>query len=155
MRGRIVRTVFLAALCLASAAAANANCLTWDPSAPGGWRDAGNGWRSIPVAAEFDRAFAVVTAKVRSIRHIPDDDNFVFMKYEVLPFETFKGPQLGSFTIFDENDSGRFFFEAGKSYLLFVTAEGKHSVVDSCGWSDRLSAAGETLRRVRALADTQ
>jgi hypothetical protein len=130
-------------------------CFVWDPSAPGGYRDDGSGYRSIPIEAEFKRAFVVVTAKVRSVRNIPDGDLVAFVKYEVVPTEILKGPELGAFTIVDENDSGRFPMDRGKSYLLFVTASGGVSEVNSCGWSDELSAAGETLRRVRALAQNK
>ena len=74
--------------------------------------------------------------------------------YRVITRETFKGQALSEFTLYNPNNSARFDMDIGKTYLVFVIALGGRSVIDSCGWSDPLSAATNTLLKVRSLSAT-
>lgn len=100
----------------------------------------------------------IVTGKVQSVRDLHDADDpegIAAMKYRIVPTETLKGPELPEFTLYSGNNSGRALVEVGKTYLLFVLARQGRSVVDNCGWSDKVAKAGDTLAKVRALAATK
>ncbi len=149
--------VFACAAAMALLASpASAICFARDASKPGGWDlDRSGPARTFSVDDEFGRAFIV--AKVHVIgaaTHMNADGLIADHTYRVVPQDTFKGPPLAEFTLFNANNSARFDMEAGKSYLVFASASGGRSVIDSCGWSDPLPAATETLSKVRDIAAT-
>jgi hypothetical protein len=109
------------------------------------------------VETEFARSMLVVVGKVLSERHLQEDrsdpERDSTTEYRIQPITTFKGSHLPEFTIYDPNDSGGFRPWVGRTYLLFVTSSEKgRSRINSCGWSDELANAGDTVAKVKALA---
>lgn len=131
----------------------HAACFQRDPAAPGGWNFGVSGpVRTFPIDDEFGRAFLVASVRVSGATPKLDADGLYAHAYRVEPIQTFKGPTLTEFTVYNPNTTARFDMEAGKTYLLFLQASGGRSVVDNCGWSDDLAFAADTLAKVQSLS---
>ncbi len=120
----------LLALTLAIAGPAKALCLQPSP---------------VRVCTEYFRSEYVLTAKILSVRKIPDtpDPNNVegwFYKIQVL--KTYRGGKLTNDEIYTGNDETKFAMEVGKNYLLFINDNlQSRPQPDTCGNSAELSKA--------------
>jgi hypothetical protein len=152
-----MRIAYLASLATTAAllaVPAHAVCFAHDPSLPGGINaDRSVAPRSFPLAEEFDASFIVATVNVVSARALIGGEGVVTAHdYRLTPRDTLKGPTTDEFTVRSENTSARFSMDPGKTYLVFLRARDGASFIDACGWSDELSAANETLSKVRDFA---
>jgi hypothetical protein len=59
-----------------------------------------------------------------------------------------KGKQSGEITIFSEHSDDGFTLEAGKQYLLFLTNNYQHWVVNKCGNSGLLDEESKVIRQM-------
>jgi hypothetical protein len=122
-------------------------------------------YRHPTIRAEFNEAVFVITGRVTAERHIsePDDpEGYAWTIYTVQVLETFKGASTRTIQLLSENTSARFWMDAGKTYLLFVSRSsvvekaGKErfpaDYVDNCGNSAAVQGAERALRTVRSLS---
>jgi hypothetical protein len=125
-----------------------------------GWNFANPvGLRTFSVEDEFSRASIVAAVKVVSARKLFEDldepDYATATEYKVKPLETLKGPVLPEIALYSPTtwrSSIHFNMGVTRTYIVFVTSVGGVYTIDTCGWSDELVPAADTLKQVRALA---
>jgi hypothetical protein len=59
-----------------------------------------------------------------------------------------KGKQSGEITIFSERTDSRFNLESGRQYLLFLTNNYQHWMVNSCGNSGPMDEQSKGIRQM-------
>ena len=109
----------------------------------------------IPVEKEYSDSIYVATVRVISFKKVPDSRDGYYlggMNYRLQRLETLKGQPPGSFTVFNENSSGRFDMNTGASYLVFVYRQHGRLRIDNCGNSAPLDSSGEALAVVQKLS---
>lgn len=109
----------------------------------------------VPIPKEFSQSLYVFTARVISSRVVPDAKDGYFLSgssYVLRPVEVLKGQPAATLTVFNENSSGRFDMELGKTYLVFVYREHGRLRVDNCGNSGLLETSQQTLAAARGLS---
>jgi hypothetical protein len=151
--------------------AVNAYCIGWDKSLP----NYDPKYYSVPY--ELNRAKYVIAARAISETWIGEDgkekplkpplqngaakplgfDPYLGAYYDVQVQRAFKGSPPTRLRLFCENSTGRFSFEVGAEYLLFVTGDtfdvvGRKLSVDNCGNSAPMPGAQTTLQLVEKLS---
>jgi hypothetical protein len=112
----------------------------------------------IPLEKEYARSKYVATVRVISSTSEPDAADGYYLNgvnYRLQRLETLKGLPPETFTVFNENTSGRFDMDRGASYLVFVYREHGRLRIDNCGNSGRLESSSEVLATVRRLSKAQ
>ena len=111
-----------------------------------------------PLKGELQSSVAVIVGEVEKVTNLSEDASdpgrWTAMVYRVRVLKVLRGNPASEIDIRDENDSGRFGFELGKKYVLFV---GRYSperrlgkevgayFVNSCGNSGLLSHSAGVL----------
>jgi len=127
-------------LVLAITSAGSAACLNGHPSAK----------------KEFSQSELVATVQVIGSRHVPAPKNGEFNDgtyYKLRLIEGLKGNPPATFTVFDENDSGRFEMDMHRKYLIFANKSSEKRLrIDSCGNSGLLNESAQALKVARSLS---
>jgi hypothetical protein len=104
---------------------------------------------TMPVLDERKASQVIVVGTVVSSRQVPqawdslDGTNFV-----VHIDQKVKGKQTGEITIFSEHSEDGFSLEAGKQYLLFLTNNYQHWVVNKCGNSGPVDDESAVIKQM-------
>ncbi len=111
----------------------------------------------MPVSKEMKESQAVIIGTVMSSRQVPQSwDTLDGTEYVVHIDQKVKGKQTGEITIFSEHTDDAFFLQAGKQYLLFLTNNYHHWMVNMCGNSGPMDEASKVIRQmVHARATTK
>ena len=103
----------------------------------------------MPVSQEMKDSQVVVIGTVVSSRQVPQSwDSLDGIDYVVHIDQKVKGKQTGEITIFSEHSEDGFTLEAGKQYLLFLTNNYQHWVVNKCGNSGLMDEESKVIRQM-------
>jgi hypothetical protein len=109
-----------------------------------------SGYR-VPLAKEIKTAYAIVVGTVHGKKDLQEDssdpDGITATIYTVRITRVLRGKVPALIEIRSENDSGRFWMELEKQYLLFLSRDERSRgyFVNSCGNSGLLAESGEVL----------
>ncbi len=113
----------------------------------------------VRVCTEYFRSEYVLTAKILSVRKIPDTpdpNNVEGWFYKIQVQKTYRGGKLPNDEIYTGNDETKFAMDVGKSYLLFINDNlQSRPQPDACGNSAELSkatAATEAIDKIMKAA---
>ena len=105
----------------------------------------------VRVCTEFFRSENIVTAKILSVRRIPDTpdpNNVEGWFYKIAVDKNYRGGKPPE-EIYTGNDETKFTMEVGKSYLLFINKNQQgRAAPDACGNSAELSHADKSVAAV-------
>ncbi len=105
----------------------------------------------VLVAKEIKRSYAIVVGTVqgkKDLREDPSDpEGTTATIYSVRITQVIRGKVPALIDIRSENDSGRFWMDLGRAYLLFLSRDKSNDAfsVDSCGNSGLLAESGAAL----------
>jgi hypothetical protein len=103
----------------------------------------------MPVLEERKEAEAIIVGTVVSSRQVPQSwDMLDGIDYVVHIDQKVKGKQSGEITIFSEHSDDGFNLEAGKQYLLFLTNNYQHWVVNKCGNSGPVDEESAVIKQM-------
>jgi hypothetical protein len=109
---------------------------------------------TIPVEREKKDSQAVIIGTVVSARLVPQSwDSLDGTEYVVHIDQKVKGKQTGEITIFNEHTDNGIRLEAGKQYLLFLTNNYSHWMINTCGNSGPVDEAGQTIHQLGHLSN--
>jgi len=108
----------------------------------------------IRANGEFFKATLVFTGQVIFQRYV-ERENESGWYYRIEVKEMFKGNPHGPVTVYSEDSSTRFPLKIGSKYLLFVYRRNARLEIDSCGNSALISEAGESLNKIRSIAESR
>jgi hypothetical protein len=92
---------------------------------------------------------AVVIGTVMSSRQVPQAwDSLDGVNYVVHIDQKVKGKQSGEITVFTEHRDDALNLEAGKQYLLFLTNNYQHWVVNVCGNSGPMDEESTVIKQL-------
>jgi hypothetical protein len=141
-RGIFAPTPRLGAALLLAAAAGPASALCLQP-------------QPVRVCTEFFHSEHVLTAKILSVRKIPntpDPNNLEGWFYKIQLLKSYRGDKLPGNEIYTGNDETKFPMEVGKSYLLFINKDAQsREAPDACGNSAELSQATDQVAAIDAI----
>ena len=108
------------------------------------------------VCAEYFKSQAVVTAKLLHIKHVAGKEVDGYL-YEMETDKAFRGDLGLTFSIYEENSSGRstFDWKPGRPYLLFLQSYSNRDrgwVLDGCGNSGPLEQADAALKQIEGIS---
>ncbi len=91
----------------------------------------------------------MIVGTVMSSRQMPQSwDALDGTEYVVHIDQKVKGKQTGEITIFSEHRDDAVVLESGKQYLLFLTNNYQHWMVNVCGNSGPMDEASKVIRQV-------
>ena len=91
----------------------------------------------------------VVIGTVESSHPVPQTwDTLDGTNYQVHIDQKVKGKEKGEITVFSEHSEDGFKLEIGKQYLLFLSNNYQHWVVNKCGNSNQLDQAGPVIKEI-------
>ena len=103
----------------------------------------------MPVGQEQKASQAIIIGTVESARQVPQAwDSLDGVDYTVRIDQKVKGKHTGEITIFSEHSEDGFNLEAGKQYLLFLTNDYKHWIVNKCGNSGPLDEESAVIKQM-------
>jgi hypothetical protein len=103
----------------------------------------------MPVGQEKKESQAIIIGTVMSARQVPQSwDSLDGTDYVVHIDQKVKGKQSGEITIFSEHSADGFNLEAGKQYLLFLTNDYQHWVVNRCGNSGPIDEESKVIKEM-------
>lgn len=73
--------------------------------------------------------------------------------YQLQVERIFRGPRQNEFEVYTTDDSNRFPLDNGRTYLLFAHRRHGRLEIDSCGNSDLLSNAAQSVRSIENLSN--
>jgi hypothetical protein len=130
-RGRLKR-IATGLVCVFSAAASFAACTS-----------------TIPVDREKKDSQAVIVGTVVSSHLVPQSwDSLDGTEYVVHIDQKVKGKQTGEITIFSEHTENGLSLQAGKQYLLFLTNNYTHWMINTCGNSGPVDGESSVIRQL-------
>ena len=144
MRARLWLSIWTCLAVLGVTATANAVCL--DENFVSGYH--------LPLEKEVRSAVTNVLGKVTRKKDLVEDpaypDGITATIYTVQVSRMVRGKVTPIIRIRSENDSGRFWMDVGKEYLMFLSKDVRHGLffVDSCGNSGVASDRVTVLRQV-------
>jgi hypothetical protein len=101
------------------------------------------------VADEKKESQVVIIGTVMSSRQIPQAwDSLDGVDYVVHIDQKVKGKQTGEITVFSEHSEDGFALQPGKQYLLFLTNNYQHWVVNKCGNSGPLDEESAVIKQM-------
>jgi hypothetical protein len=108
----------------------------------------------LPVKKEFKDSEAVIIGTVMSSRLAPQSwYTFDGTEFVVQINQTVKGKPSGEITIFSEHTGEAYDLQVGKEYLLFLTTNYQHWVVNKCGNSGTIDQEGKVIKELMHLFD--
>jgi hypothetical protein len=103
----------------------------------------------MPVSQEMKDSQVVVIGTVMSSRQVPQSwDTLDGTEFVVHIDQKVKGKQTGEITIFSEHSEDGFTLKAGERYLLFLTNNYQHWVVNKCGNSGPLDQESAVIKQM-------
>jgi hypothetical protein len=104
---------------------------------------------TIPVEREKKDSQAVIVGTVVSLHLVPQSwDSLDGTEYVVHIDQKVKGKQTGEITIFREHTENGLNLQAGKQYLLFLTNNYTHWMVNTCGNSGPVDGESSVIRQL-------
>jgi hypothetical protein len=104
---------------------------------------------TVPVSQERKDSQAIIVGTVVSARQVPQSwDTFDGTDYVVHIDQKVKGKQTGEITIFSEHSEDGFELQPGKQYLLFLTNNNQHWVVNKCGNSGPVDDSSAVIKQM-------
>jgi hypothetical protein len=104
---------------------------------------------TIPVEREKKDSQAVIIGTVMSARLVPQSwDSLDGTEYVVHIDQKVKGKQTGEITVFSEHTDNGLRLESGKQYLLFLTNNYTHWMINTCGNSGPVDDESQALRQL-------
>jgi hypothetical protein len=101
-----------------------------------------------PVSQEMKDSEAVIIGTVTASSLVPQSwDSLDGTDYVVHIDRKVKGKQSGEITVFSEHSDAGFKMEAGQKYLLFLTNNYQHWMVNQCGNSGPMDEESTAVRR--------
>ena len=108
---------------------------------------------TVPVGQEVKDSQVIIIGTVSSSRQVPQSwDTLDGIDYVVHIDQKVKGKQSGEITIFSEHSEDGFNLQDGKQYLLFLTNNYQHWVVNKCGNSGTLDDRSDVIKQMIKLA---
>ena len=103
----------------------------------------------MPVRQEYKQSEAVFIVTVNSSRPVPQSwDTLDGTNYTVHIDQKVKGKQSGEIVIFNEHSADGFNLQIGQQYLLFLSNNYQHWVVNKCGNSGPLDQEGAIIKQL-------
>src|ERR1700722_5954599 len=104
---------------------------------------------TLPVSQEMKDSQVVVIGTVMSSRQVPQSwDTLDGTEYVVHIDQKVKGKQTGEITIFAEHTDNGLNLQAGKQYLLFLTNNYTHWMINTCGNSGPVDGGSSVIRQL-------
>jgi hypothetical protein len=104
---------------------------------------------TMPASDELKESQVVIIGTVVSARQVPQSwDTLDGTDYVVHIDQKIKGKQSGEITIFSEHSEDGFNLQTGKQYLLFLTNNYQHWVVNTCGNSGPLDEESKVIKQL-------
>jgi hypothetical protein len=104
---------------------------------------------TLPLVQEKKDSQVIIIGTVMSSRQVPQSwDTLDGTEYVVHIDQKVKGKQSGEITIFSEHTEDGFILQSGKQYLLFLTNNYQHWVVNKCGNSGPLDEESTVIRQM-------
>jgi hypothetical protein len=104
---------------------------------------------TIPVSREMKESQVVIIGTVMSSRQVPQSwDTLDGTEYVIHIDQKVKGKQSGEISIFSEHRDDAVALESGKQYLLFLTNNNSHWMVNTCGNSGPMDEASKVIRQM-------
>src|SRR6202453_1446975 len=104
---------------------------------------------SPPVSQELKTSQVVIIGTVSSSRQVPQSwDALDGTEYVVHIDQKVKGKQSGEITIFAEHTENGLNLQAGKQYLLFLTNNYTHWMVNTCGNSGPVDGESSVIQQL-------
>jgi hypothetical protein len=103
----------------------------------------------MPVSQEMKESQVVVIGTVMSSRQVPQSwDTLDGVEYVVHIDQKVKGKQTGEISIFSEHTDDAVNLQAGTQYLLFLTNNNQHWMVNKCGNSGPMDEASKVIKQL-------
>jgi hypothetical protein len=103
----------------------------------------------MPVSQEMKESQVVVIGTVMSSRQVPQSwDTLDGVEYVVHIDQKVKGKQTGEISIFSEHTDDAFNLQAGTQYLLFLTNNNQHWMVNKCGNSGPMDEESKVIKQM-------
>jgi hypothetical protein len=112
----------------------------------------------VPLAKEIKTSYAIVVGTVQGEKNLQEDasdrEGTTAAIYSIRITRVIRGKVPTLIDISSENDSGRFWMDLGKEYLLFLSRDKPNDAffVDSCGNSGLLAKSGAILHLLNQTA---
>ena len=104
---------------------------------------------TVPVGQEVKDSQVIIIGTVSSSRQVPQSwDTLDGIDYVVHIDQKVKGKQTGEITIFSEHSPDGFNLQAGQQYVLFLTNNYQHWVVNKCGNSGPMDEESKAVRQM-------
>ncbi len=104
---------------------------------------------TTPVSDEMKVSNAVVIATVMESRQVPQSwDSLDGTEYVVHVDKKVKGRQTGEITVFSEHRDNRVNLQSGRQYLLFLTNNNEHWLVNTCGNSGPVEEESAVIKQI-------
>ena len=108
---------------------------------------------TLPLKQELKNSEVVVIGTVMSSHPVPQSwYSFDGTDFLLHVDQTIKGKRSAEITIFSEHSEDGYDLEAGKQYLLFMTSNYEHLVVNKCGNSGPMDEEGKVIKELIHLA---
>jgi hypothetical protein len=104
------------------------------------------------LTCDFLNSDAVFTGRVISVRPAEKDGSIDGYYYRLSVLQLFRGPQEKIIEVYTGNDSGGYYLDSGKEYLIFASTSQGELQISNCDDSAPLSKAEESIRQIRKLA---
>jgi hypothetical protein len=102
-----------------------------------------------PVSQEMKDSEAIIIGTVMSASQVPQSwDSLDGTDYVVHIDRKVKGKQSGEITVFGEHSDNGFKMQTGEKYLLFLTNNYQHWVVNQCGNSGPMDEASPAVKQM-------
>lgn len=103
----------------------------------------------MPVSQEMKDSQVIIIGTVMSSRPVPQSwDTLDGTDYVLHIDQKVKGKQTGEITVFIERSDDAFNLETGRQYLLFLTNNYQHWVVNKCGNSGLLDEESKVIKQM-------
>jgi hypothetical protein len=104
---------------------------------------------TLPASQEMKESQAVIIGTVMSSRQVPQSwDTLDGVEYVVHIDQKVKGKQTGEISIFSEHTDDAFNLQAGTQYLLFLTNNNQHWMVNKCGNSGPMDEESKVIKQL-------
>jgi len=103
------------------------------------------------VACNFLNSDAVFTGRVISVRPTEKDGSIDGYYYRLSVLQLFRGPHEKIIEVYTGNDSGGYYLDSGKEYLIFASTSKGELQIGNCDDSAPLSEASQTIRELKRL----
>lgn len=103
------------------------------------------------LTCDFLNSDAVFTGRVISVRPVEKDGSTDGYYYRLSVLQLFRGPREAIIEVYTGNDSGGYYLDSGKEYLIFASISKGELQISNCDHSAPLSEARQTIRELKRL----